>query len=59
MAYGGADMRVDWAMRQYVDQIVEYLSKGGDQANARMNMTERGVPLSVQHRVLEGRVAVH
>lgn len=59
MTYNGIDMRVDWAMRQYVDQVVGYLSKGGDQANARMNMTERGVPLPVQHRVLEGKVAVH
>lgn len=59
MAYNGVDMRVDWAMRQYVDQIIDYLSKGGDQANARMNMTERGVPVPVQHRVLEGRAVVH
>ncbi len=53
MAYEGAERRVDWAMRQYVETIVQYLAMGGDHANARMNMTERGVPTSVQLRVLE------
>jgi len=47
-------MRVDWAMRQFVGAIMDYLARGGDHANAQMNMTERGVPLHVQRRVLEG-----
>jgi hypothetical protein len=58
MAYPESDMRVDWAMRQYVGKIIEYLVKGGDRANARMNMVERGVPEQVQHRVLEGQAAL-
>jgi hypothetical protein len=58
MVYEGAELRVDWAMRQYVGTIIYYLAHGGDQANARMNMTERGVPVHVQRRVLEGKAAV-
>lgn len=54
MAHDEADMRVDWLMRQYVGKIIEYLARGGDHANAKMNMTERGVPTHVQERVLEG-----
>jgi len=55
MAYVGLEMRVDWLMRQYVGEIIEYLARGGDHANAKMNMTERGVPVSVQERVLQGK----
>jgi hypothetical protein len=54
MAPGGFELRVDWPMRQYVGKIIEYLARGGDHANAKMNMTERGIPVHVQHRVLEG-----
>jgi len=57
MTYGGQEMRVDWAMRQYVGKIIDFLARGGDHANAKMNMTERGVPLHVQQRVLEGTAA--
>ncbi len=49
----GMEQRVDWAMRQYVDRIVEYLLHGGDRANAGMNMLEYGVPLHVQRRILD------
>lgn len=59
MPYSGIEMRVDWVMRQYVGTIIEYLAEGGDHANAQMNMTEHGVPQSVQHRVLEGRATIH
>lgn len=44
-------------MRQYVGKIIDYLARGGDHANAKMNMTERGIPLHVQQRVLEGTAA--
>ncbi|NMG14388.1 hypothetical protein [Aromatoleum bremense] len=54
MAFSGLEMRVDWAMRQFIGAIMDYLARGGDHANAQMNMTERGVPLHVQRRVLEG-----
>lgn len=57
MTFGGQEMRVDWAMRQYVGKIIEFLARGGDHANAKMNMTERGVPLHVQERVLKGAAA--
>lgn len=53
MAYDRPEQRVDWAMRHYVDKITEYLAQGGEPANARMNMTERGVPFHVQQRMLE------
>lgn len=55
MAHAGLDMRVDWLMRQYVGEIIEYLARGGDHANAKMNMIERGVPALVQDRVLQGK----
>lgn len=55
MAQAGVEMRVDWLMRQYVGEIIEYLARGGDHANAKMNMTERGVPAQVQDRVLRGK----
>lgn len=58
MALSGLEMRVDWAMRQFVGTVIEYLARGGDHANAQMNMTERGVPLHVQRRVLEGTASV-
>ncbi len=48
------DQRVDLAMRQFVGKIIEYLMEGGDHANAMMNMAERGVPYTVQRRVIEG-----
>lgn len=48
------DQRIDFAMRQFVGKIIEYLMAGGDHANAMMNMTERGVPYEVQRRVIEG-----
>ncbi|NMG31204.1 hypothetical protein [Aromatoleum evansii] len=57
--YQGPEQRVDWVMRQYVETIVQYLARGGGQANARRNMTERGVPVHVQERVLEGYAAIH
>ena len=59
MAYGGIEMRVDWVMRQYVETIIQYLAQGGDHANARMNMTERGVPVHVQRRVMEINASIH
>ncbi|NMG73195.1 hypothetical protein [Aromatoleum diolicum] len=59
MTYQGNEMRVDWVMRQYVETIIQYLAKGGDHANARMNMTERGVPVHVQRRVMDATVSVH
>lgn len=58
MAYVGLEMRVDWVMRQYVGTIIQYLAQGGDHANAQMNMTERGVPVHVQRRVLEGSASI-
>ncbi|AKU10739.1 hypothetical protein GPA27_16640 [Aromatoleum toluolicum] len=56
--YHGTEMRVDWVMRQYVETIIQYLARGGSLANARMNMTERGVPVHVQDRVFEGHAAL-
>lgn len=53
------EMRVDLVLRQFVGEIIRYLASGGDHANARMNMIERGVPSHVQQRVLEGRAALH
>lgn len=58
MEYRGVELRVDWVMRQYVETIVQYLARGGDQTSARANMNARGVPIHVQNRVLEGQ-AVH
>ena len=48
------EQRLDWSMRRFVSDVIQYLRHGGDHANARMNMTERGVPFAVQSRVLEG-----
>ncbi len=59
MTYSGQDLRLDYAMRDYVAKIIEYLSQGGDHANARMNMIENGVPAPVQARVLEGKAVSH
>lgn len=56
MEYRGVEMRVDWVMRQYVETIVQFLLRGGDQHNARANMTARGVPVHVQDRVLKGLI---
>lgn len=53
------DQRVDLTMRQFVGTIIEYLGRGGDHANALMNMTERGVPNDVQRRVVEGNATRH
>lgn len=57
MAYAGAEQRIDLAMREFVGKIIVYLEAGGDHANAQMNMTENGVPVEVQRRVLSGRAA--
>lgn len=57
MAYSGPEQRIDLEMREFVGKIIAYLEGGGDHANARMNMTERGVPAEVQHRVLNGQAA--
>lgn len=54
----GSEQRIDWVMRQYVETIVQYLARGGDRANARTNMTERGVPVHVQDRVFQGHAAM-
>ncbi|MGL1833814.1 hypothetical protein ACKVEX_09420 [Rhodocyclaceae bacterium SMB388] len=54
MNHPGPDQRIDFAMRQFVGKIIDYLMAGGDHANAMMNMTERGVPHEVQRRVIEG-----
>ena len=53
------DLRIDLAMRQFIGDILRYLADGGDHANARMNMIERGVPLDVQQRVLDGKATYH
>lgn len=53
------DSRVDLLMRQFVAEIIRYISGGGDHANARMNMNERGVPHEVQRRVMDGRAVTH
>lgn len=58
MEYRGQEQRIDWVMRQYVETIIQYLARGGDRANARANMTERGVPVHVQERVFEGHAAL-
>ncbi|HRP97582.1 MAG TPA: hypothetical protein PL143_15175 [Rhodocyclaceae bacterium] len=57
MARAEGERRIDLAMRQYVAEILRYLAQGGDHANARMNMTERGVPAEVQQRVIDGDAA--
>lgn len=44
--------RIDWAMRQFVDEVLGVLSCTGDRANAAMHLYERGVPLHVARRVL-------
>ncbi|WP_244551636.1 hypothetical protein [Aromatoleum tolulyticum] len=54
----GLEQRIDWVMRQYVETIIQYLARGGDRANAQMNMTERGVPVHVQERVFQGHAAL-
>lgn len=59
MIHPGVELRNDWALRQYVGSIIAYLMRGGDRANARMNMNERGVPPDVQKRILEGRASLH
>ncbi|HRQ57589.1 MAG TPA: hypothetical protein PLN31_09225 [Azoarcus taiwanensis] len=59
MVHDRPDQRIDLVMRQFVGQIIEYLMLGGDHANARLNMTERGVPHEVQRRVLEGNATRH
>ena len=41
-------------MRAFIGKIIDYLRAGGDHANAMMNMSERGVPLHVQRRVVDG-----
>ena len=51
--------RIDLAMRQYVGKVIEYLRQGGDHANAMMNMSEHGVPLDVQKRVIEGNATIN
>jgi len=53
------DQRVDLTMRQFVGSIIEYLVRGGDHANALMNMAERDVPKDVQRRVIEGNATRH
>lgn len=58
VTYQGTELRVDWVMRQYVETIIQYLSRGGSVAGARRNMTERGVPVHVQDRVFEGQAAL-
>lgn len=56
--YNHQDLRIDFMLRRFVSDIIQYLSNGGDHANALMNMIERGVPPEVQRRVLEGRAVV-
>lgn len=51
------ERRIDLAMRHFITEILRYLAHGGDQANARMNMTERGVPWEVQRRVIMGVIS--
>lgn len=53
------DRRLDHALREYVNEIIVYLDKGGEPANARMNMIEHGVPPEVQSRVIEGKASRH
>lgn len=57
MAYVGSEQRIDLLMREFVGKVIAYLEDGGDHANAKMNMTERGVPAEVQRRVLNGQAA--
>ena len=59
MLHDRPDQRIDLVMRQFVGQIIDYLMRGGDHANALLNMSERGVPLDVQRRVLEGNATRH
>ncbi len=54
MGYAGPDLRVDLALREFIGKVIRYLQQGGDHANAKMNMIERGVPPDVQRRVLSG-----
>lgn len=59
MNYAGPEKRLDLVTREFVGKIIAYLEDGGDRANARMNMIERGVPSEVQRRVLEGEATRH
>lgn len=59
MLHDRPDQRIDLVMRQFVGQIIEYLMRGGDHANALLNMSERGVPQEVQRRVLGGNATRH
>lgn len=59
MVHEQLNQRVDLTMRQFVGSIIEYLTQGGDHANALMNMAERGVPQDVQRRVIAGNATRH
>lgn len=47
-----ANRRLDWYMRQFVDEVKDYLARGGEHANALHNLYERGVPVHVARRVI-------
>lgn len=47
-----AHERVDWSMRQYVDDIAQCRRAGMSVGNAIHLLNERGVPPAVQRRVL-------
>ena len=46
------EKRTDWLMRQYVDHIQEQLKNGMDKMEAKRLLEQRGVPVSVQYKVL-------
>lgn len=54
------EQRIDWVMRQFVDNIINDLKNNNIDSNAaRRRMTERGVPLHVQNKVLHPHCKRH
>lgn len=50
----GAEQRIDWAMRQFVEDMIAILQTHPAHAQVQGLMRDRGVPLAVQRRVLAG-----
>lgn len=50
----GAEQRIDWAMRQFVEDMVAILRTHPAHEHVQGLMRDRGVPLAVQRRVLAG-----
>lgn len=45
--------RTDWLMRQVVEEVALLLTVGMPASQAQQIMTERGVPLRVQWRIVD------